>query len=241
MVDMSEYQISNVGGLIVESDCIKLHLTDFPCPQFGYTYSDGKLTVVYEETDGSLVCALEKNGFQKEPILLSKRQIYTKKEIRIEYIGKELHLFFSSYYKGKKLILHYQKSQGLHVFDCCDDASFQTLLRFDGSILVLYQKGGEWGCNSVSEGLFGEFWKIGIKHPVKLLELLGEVYLLYGEKGYFLYRFQTNEHIRLPLVEYKKPFIYEEDGGIYVKYRWKHRTVYYQITDGKAVFLKEIY
>ena len=237
-----EYKIYHKNGLILEKEGKIFKLTDFDSEHYGYAVSDGKINVVCEERNGFFVLFYDtEEGIKQETLLCSRRNIFQNREINIEVLEKDLYLFFSAYYKQKKIILFYRKLYPVRVLDVCDNQPFQTLAINDGKILVLYQKNGVLGYRVVSGEVSGNFTPVDAKNSVKMFFWQNNVWLLALEEQYILYQVTQKKRYTLPLVFYQKPFLLFLDNKIEIRYRFQHKSIIYEWHDGVINFLREEY
>ncbi len=234
------FRIYRNDGLYLEKNGEIICLTD-ACPEYyGYTSNGSEIIVCYEEKDGAIIQKQVNNRLvSSETILYSKHKTFQNREIYIECPEKELCLFFSSFYKGKRMILYYRKSHPVRVFDFCDDVPFQTLLLQNGSVLVMYQKRGVLGYSLLSGDCFSKFIPTTAKHPIKIFEWQKKLYLLTLEEQYILYNITENKRYPLPLVYRKKPQLLFMENYIEFRYRFYHKNVIYHLVEGEIIFLRE--
>ena len=234
-----KYPLGQHNGLILEKDGEAFRLTDYFCEHYGYAAFGGCIKVVYEEKDGALIlCNCTQCGIKKEILLCSRKHTFQNREIRLEEWKDSLYLFFSAIYKQKKMILVYRKAVPVRIFDACDAQPFQTLSLDDG-IIVLYQKGGQWGYSILKEDNVRPFQPIAATNPVKLFFHQTSIWLLCFEKRYVLYNLSQNKSYPLPLVFYKKPFLTFLENAIEIRYRFQHKNIVYLLKDGEINFLCE--
>ncbi|MBQ7950940.1 MAG: hypothetical protein IJ278_04395 [Clostridia bacterium] len=234
------FRIYRKDGLYLEQDGKTICITDACLKHYGYTSNDHEIILCYEEHDGSVMQKKVNDELvSTEIILCSKNKKFQNRELYIECPEKELYLFFSSYYKGKKMILYYRKAQPVRVFDFCDDVPFQTLRLQNGSILVLYQKGGTLGYSLLSDDCFSNFFPVAAKNPIKIFEWHKKLYLLTLEEQYILYNLTENKRYPLPLVFHKKPTLFFQESCIELRYRFYHKHVIYALINEEILFLRE--
>lgn len=174
-----------------------------------------------------------------ETLLCSKNKTFQNREIRIEVSEDTLCLFFSAYYKHKKLILYYKKTHPVRVFDFCDDLPFHTLLLENGEVFVLYQKNEILGYRMLTDDYYTKFVPLDAKNPLKLFLSEKNIWLLTLEEQYVLYNLTELKKYPLPLVFHKKPFLYFRGNKIEIKYRFQHKNIIYMLEDDKITFLRE--
>ena len=236
----NNFRIYRNDGLYLEQNGKTIYLTD-ACPKYyGYASNDHGIFVCYEENDGTIVQKqIIKELVSSEIILYSKNKKFQNREIYVECPDQELCLFFSSFYKGKKLILYYRKTYPVRVFDFCDHVPFQTLLLQDGAVLVMYQKRGKLGYSLLSGDYFSDLLPINANNPIKIFEWQKKLYLLTLEEQYILYNITENKRYPLPLVYRRKPQLLFLKHCIEIRYRFYHKNVIYGLVDEKIIFLRE--
>ncbi len=229
------------GGLVLENSSNRYQITDFSCQYFGCAVNRGQVIIVYEEKDGSLMLVTETpKGFEKEPLLISKSKKFCNRKISFEVVRGELFLFFSARYKQKNMILYYRNRQ-VRIFDFCDDKPFQTILRQNGEIVVLYEKGGVVGLGTLVLNDYSKFIPLNVRNPLKLFEWKNFLYLLTQEDRYYLYELEQSKKHPLPLVYNRKPYLDWQDDELYIRYRFLHKNVIYKLEDDEIVFVREEY
>lgn len=198
--------------------------------------------MVYENFDGSLVKVTEStSGFDKTIVLCNTKRYFHNREIRVEVLDNKLYIYFTTSYKKKKMILFLGENLSPYIFDYLDEKRFLTLATGKNEIILCYKKYGIYGYRIQTVHGIGKFTPMPITNPLKLLEFDAKIYCLYQEKSYFLYNLTDKKKISLPLVFYKKPFLYESDGYIYVRYRFYQKNIIYRLEENEIVFYEESY
>lgn len=239
---MSEnaYQINRKHGLSVQGEEGEFQITDYSLEHFGYTISNEKFICIYEEQDGTLMeVHIEKDTIQKQPLLYSRKAAFQNRVIFLEAPNGELCLFFSAQYKRKHFILYYRKRHGVRIFDWCDCDLFQTILRNNGEIVVLYEKQKRFCYRTLIEDFTTNFVPLEFANPVKLFEWNEILYVLTFENRYCLYDITHQKKYELPLEYHQKPYLFCQDGHIYILYRYFHKKVIYIFQNNQIVFYKE--
>lgn len=240
-IQIGDYTLHQADGLVLENNSSCYQITDFSRQYFGCAVNRGQVIIVYEEYDGSLMLVTEiPNGFKKEPLLMTKSKKFNNRKISLEVVQDEFYVFFSARYKQKNMILYCRNHQ-VRIFDFCDDKPFQTMLRNNGKIVVLYEKRGVVGYSILVLDGYSKFIPLNAKNPIKLFEWKNALYLLTQEDRYYLYELEQSKKHPLPLVYNRKPYLDWQEDSLYIRYRFLHKHVIYKLEDDEIIFVREEY